>query len=228
VTAAGAAALLRGARTVLLDFDGPVCSIFARLPAPGVAAELTALARRAGEDPPAGEDDPMRVLRWACAVSGDLGAVMESCLRAAEVRAAGTAEPTRGAAEFLRDCRAAGRTVVIVSNNSADAIGVYLVRRALDGLVAHVEGRDPAHPALLKPDPYLVSRALGSRDPAAAVLVGDSPADVVAAHAVGVRAIGYAAVPRKAGLLTAVGADALVTDMRALVASEAPVRPREG
>jgi beta-phosphoglucomutase-like phosphatase (HAD superfamily) len=227
VTAGGAAELLRGARTVLLDFDGPVCSIFARLPAPGVAAALTAVARRAGTEPPAGEDDPMEVLRRACAVSGPVGAVVEAALRAAEVRAAGTAEPTPGAAEFLRACRATGRTVVIVSNNSADAIRAYVAREALDGLVAHVEGRDPAHPALLKPDPYLVIRALRGGSPEAAVLIGDSPSDVLAAHAVGVAAIGYAAKPGKRERLTAAGADAVVTDMRALVMVREHVTPGE-
>jgi hypothetical protein len=51
-SSADAEALLRRVRTVLLDFDGPVCSIFAGYPAPNVTAELAATAAAAGHPVP--------------------------------------------------------------------------------------------------------------------------------------------------------------------------------
>jgi hypothetical protein len=52
---------------LLLDFDGPICSIFAGYPAPRVAAELVALLDVEGVAVPPevrGEGDPLAVLRW--------------------------------------------------------------------------------------------------------------------------------------------------------------------
>lgn len=48
MTTSDVEALLRRVRTVLLDFDGPVCSIFSGYPAPDVADELAATAAAAG------------------------------------------------------------------------------------------------------------------------------------------------------------------------------------
>ena len=51
---------------LLLDFDGPVCGIFAGYPAPRVARELIAALRAAGVDVPdatAEQTDPIEVLR---------------------------------------------------------------------------------------------------------------------------------------------------------------------
>jgi hypothetical protein len=44
VTAASRAAILRRSPVILLDFDGPVCSVFADYPAPQITDELRALA----------------------------------------------------------------------------------------------------------------------------------------------------------------------------------------
>jgi phosphoglycolate phosphatase len=40
-----AASIVDSSTGVLLDFDGPVCSIFANLPAPGVAEDLRRVLR---------------------------------------------------------------------------------------------------------------------------------------------------------------------------------------
>ena len=58
---------LIGTGPLLLDFDGPVCSIFAGYPAPRVAAGLVALLHVEGIAMPPeirGEGDPLAVLRW--------------------------------------------------------------------------------------------------------------------------------------------------------------------
>lgn len=208
---------------VLLDFDGPVCSLFAGMQASSVAAELQALiadqrvtraAELVGTTP---EKDPLLVLRRSADTAVDVRAI-EKALRAAEVRAAYSAAPTAGARDFLAACKGADRPVTIVSNNSADSVAAYVEREDLSQYVAHIVGRDPDDPGRMKPDPYLVERALSidgtSTDDA--VLIGDSPSDVAAAQAVGVRVIGYANKPGKADRLARAGAEAIVTSMRLL------------
>ena len=205
--------VLARARQVLLDFDGPVCSVFAGLPATQIAAELHALVDRV-ED---GEviDDPHQVLIHAAVTGADTAAV-EDALRSAEIRAARSATPTPGAADFLTACQRTGRPVTIVSNNSADAIAAYFEREDLTHLVARIVGRDPADPRLMKPNPHLIRLALDGKPPHEAVLIGDSTTDIAAAHAAGVPAIGYANKPGKTARLQAAGADALVTAMHEL------------
>ena len=99
--------------------------------------------------------DPLDVLRYAGKADG--GAEVEDALGRAELVAAGSAEPTPGAADFLATCQATGRIVAVVSNNSAPAVARYLDRLGLAQLVAHVEARDPSDPALMKPHPALVA-----------------------------------------------------------------------
>ncbi len=206
---------------VLLDFDGPVCSVFAGYPAPTVAAELLDWIAHEAIQLPRLSDDPHDVLRQAAEVSGDLARQVEARLRAAEIRAAATAEPTPGAAAFLAACQATGRPVAIVSNNTADAIRTYLDHTGLAHLVAHVEGRDRHDASLMKPHPHSLNasiQALGA-SPSKSALIGDSTSDMHAAAAAGVLPIGYANKPGKRDRLTAAGA-AATTDAMADLATE--------
>lgn len=60
--------IIERARVILLDFDGPICSVFANHPAPMVAAELLTVLTDQGIDLPAemrSEQDPLEVLRYA-------------------------------------------------------------------------------------------------------------------------------------------------------------------
>ena len=59
--------LLAEIDAILLDFDGPLCSVFAGYPAPEIAAELVELLQRQGVPLPprlTSETDPLEVLRW--------------------------------------------------------------------------------------------------------------------------------------------------------------------
>ena len=81
-------------RFLLLDFDGPVCSLFAGLTAPAVAGRLRKLFpadRLPGEirDSP----DPIEVFACSAAVSPGLAGRVEAELADLEVAAADTAEP---------------------------------------------------------------------------------------------------------------------------------------
>jgi phosphoglycolate phosphatase len=210
--------VLRRTSAVLLDFDGPVCSMFAGYPAAQITAELRALAvERVGRHIPALADatGPHELLAAAGAVSVHLAQAIEDALQVAEIKAAESATPTPGAAEFLAACQNIGRPVAVVSNNCLPAVEAYLQRVGLAGTVQHVEARDPDDPARMKPSPYLVERAahaIGAPLPQC-VLIGDQPTDIEAARAVGAASIGYANKPGKDLDLEAAGADAITSRM---------------
>ncbi|MFY1588417.1 HAD family hydrolase [Micromonospora sp. WMMD734] len=211
--------LFSGVGAVLLDFDGPVCSIFAGYPAPQVAAELVEVLRRRGVDVPpdlAGEPDPLEVLRRTGA-AGNYGTTcaVEDALCAAERRAVETAEPTPYGREVIVAAQQAGMPVAAVSNNSAGAVSAYLAAHRLAGYVSPVVGRAYADPDRMKPNPEPILqavRALGQL-PARCVLVGDSLSDIEGARAAGVAVIGYASRPSKVDAFRLAGAGAVVTSM---------------
>lgn len=219
--APGAVELLCRIRTVLLDFDGPVCSIFAGYPAPDVADELAALSAAAGHKVPDHHlvnRDPLDVLRFAGTVGPDLTVLIERELTRAEVKAVDTAEATPGAEAFLTACASTGRTVAVVSNNSAAAVVRYLKRTGWTDLVTLVEGRDPSDPRLMKPHPHVLLRTLHDLPAPAesALIVGDSVTDVEAGLAADVWTLGYANKPGKDEAFRDAGADIVVGSMTEL------------
>lgn len=184
-------------RWILLDFDGPVCSAFAGYPAPEVAEELRERARRVGVRWPASlaaERDPMEVLRKLYDVAPEFHAEAEAALTSAETRSVLTADPTPGAVGFLRACQDSGRPLAIVSNNSSEAVQVFLEKQSLGSYVKEVVGRSKESPNLMKPAPHALHIAMRelSAVPKNCALVGDSSTDIEAAHAAGVIAVGYA------------------------------------
>ncbi|WP_405100803.1 HAD family hydrolase [Micromonospora sp. NBC_01412] len=211
--------LLAGVGAVLLDFDGPVCSIFAGYPAPQVAAELVDVLRRQGVDVPpdlASEPDPLEVLRRTGA-AGDHGITraVEDALCAAECRAVETAEPTPYGREVIVAARQAGMPVAAVSNNSAGAVSAYLAAHRLAGYVLPVVGRAYADPDRMKPNPEPILQAVLAlgETPGRCVLIGDSVSDIEGARAAGVRVVAYANRPNKADLFRGAAADAVISSM---------------
>lgn len=73
---------------------------------------------------------------------------------AAEVRAVSCSSPVSEGVDFLRSCLARKMKVGIVSNNSADAVHVFLDAHGLSGDVTPVVGRALRHPELTKPNPW--------------------------------------------------------------------------
>jgi beta-phosphoglucomutase-like phosphatase (HAD superfamily) len=220
---ATATLLLGGAGVVLLDFDGPTCSVFAGMPAAGVAAELLDIIRQAGHALPeeaVNERDPLAVLRLAAEVDDPavLGRV-EDALRVAELAAVRSAMPTPGADELMRHVGEMRRPLVMVSNNSEPAIAAYLALHDLTELVTAIVGRHYGRPELMKPDPWSLEQAatIVGVPVTDAVLIGDSDTDVQAAHLVNAMCIGYANRSDKAETLTRAGADAIVTTIHALL-----------
>jgi phosphoglycolate phosphatase len=215
------APLLSNANALLLDFDGPVCAIFASTPASVVAEELSVRLRQVTGDRAADlnhDSDPLNVLRLAARYGPDVLKRIAEELTTAEERAVRGATPTPGADSTLHACKRIGLPVAIVSNNSMTAASAYLAAHALGPYVTAVVGRTSADPDLMKPNPYLVQVAIGQLGVPAhrAVLVGDSVTDIEAGRKAGVLTIGYANKPGKRGRLTAAGAYAVVRTMEEL------------
>jgi HAD superfamily hydrolase (TIGR01509 family) len=209
---------------LLLDFDGPICSIFTGTPASTVANQLRNLLLSDGvplHEPPPQVDDPLEVLRFTSSLGPAAAERVESALRAAELAASRTARPTPHAREVILACQQTGRPVAIISNNSQVAVEAYL---AAHGLAQHVDvvvGRVEPHPNLLKPSPHLVLRALRALNspPRSSTLVGDSVSDIESAHAAGTHSVGFANKPGKYERLGRAGAGAVVTTLAELEAA---------
>lgn len=223
------AELLRTIRHLMLDFDGPVCHVFAGRPAPGVADRLRALIAAEQEVPAelAEESDPLGFYRYTPQLSPELAARVTERLRAEEVEAATTAELTPGVVDAMRACKRTGRVVTVVSNNTPEAVETFLAKHDLSKYIEHVAGRSNADPALMKPSPYLLQRAADAVETRlfASALVGDSDTDIEAAHATGMTAIGYANKPGKAERFAELSAEAIITDMYELAAAVLETEP---
>ncbi|EOT04318.1 haloacid dehalogenase [Streptomyces noursei PD-1] len=203
-------------RHVLLDFDGPVCSVFAGFPAGDVARRLAELLTGPDGPPPGHEEsDPLAMLRRIADEREDLVPLADETLAQLEGEAVDRAQPTPGGSAFLEACAASGRSVWMVSNNATPAIERYLGAHGLIHLVAGQFGRVSGEPKSMKPSPRLLSAAMGAAEakPSECIFVGDAVRDVEAAHAAGMEAIGYANKPGKDKALAEAGALAVVTSM---------------
>jgi HAD superfamily hydrolase (TIGR01509 family) len=213
------AELLAETDAILLDFDGPICRIFAGYPAADVAAELVDVLYRHGIDVPSpltSETDPLEVLRWIGS-TGDqtITRTVEDALGEAERRAVATAAPTPYGREVIVAARQAGIPVAVVSNNSAGAVTAYLTAHRLVGHVAPVIGRAYAEPGRMKPNPEPISQAVRvlGVSPSRTVLVGDSLSDIEGGRAAGVHVIAYANRPPKVDAFRQAGADVVISSM---------------
>jgi phosphoglycolate phosphatase len=224
--------LLDEVDVLLLDFDGPVCSVFAGFPAPLVADQLREVLAEGGvsELPLEVEktEDPFDVFKHAAALGEDEARYVEAALRACEVEAVKSAEPAAASHAVMRTWADTGHRLGIVSNNSAEAIEVYLHRFGLVDAVDVVVGRQGHDPVLLKPNPYSLGLAMSALNiaPDRAVLVGDSTTDIQAAKLIRCRSIGFANRPAKQLALTALSPDVVVTEMQSIL-DQVIVRPIE-
>ncbi len=224
------AELVASADAVILDFDGPMCDVFATYPAPEVAQELTAFAeeiwRQHGESLEGRlpeTDDPLEVLRFAAAESVTRSAHVSVCLRELETKAVDGAPATEGLTGFLNQLHGLGQLVAVASNNSVGAIRHWLTLRELDGLIAHVGGRY-VRSDRLKPNPHVLQGVCSALRLSAArcVFVGDSLSDFAAANAIAMPFIGFANRPHKSALFRSEGCDLTIATYEELDGSDAP------
>ena len=214
--------LIKGARVVLWDFDGPICRLFAGHSADGVASDLVSWLEGRGLHGLLTETerqslDPQVVLRAVDRrhPGSDLVAELEERLTHEELRAASSAMPTPYADPLIRTWTAVGSRLAITTNNSPRVVHKYLESRGLVGCFApHIYGRtqELRH---LKPDPHCLVRALNATGtaPADALMIGDAVSDREAAARAGVPFLGYARNSRKAKFLREAGADAVVESL---------------
>ncbi|WP_460401104.1 HAD family hydrolase [Actinophytocola sediminis] len=213
--------ILGTVEALLLDFDGPICSVFAGFPAPAVADQLRDVLMQGGHHIPDdvhSSTDPFDVLFYAAKLGHDEVRFLEATFRAHEVEAVQTAEPTARAHEFMRTWKAGGRPLAIVSNNSVAAVETYLDIHDLRAVVDLVSARAGADLSQLKPSPYLVinaAQALGSTSSSCA-FIGDSLTDIEAAEAANVQSIAYANKPGKAADFARRTPGAIVTSLSPL------------
>lgn len=209
-------AIIARTRHLLIDFDGPICSVFAGLPAPQVARKLRKLF--VGHQLPENVQqtgDPLEVFAYAGTVSPGLAERVEAEMADLEVTAVATAKPTPYIHEVLDACRQSGRTAAVVSNNGSRAVNAYLERQGLSDSIRLVVARTSHDPALLKPSPHLIETAVRAldADPAATALVGDSITDIQGAQRAGIDSIGYANEPGKYENMTQARAGTVITSM---------------
>jgi phosphoglycolate phosphatase-like HAD superfamily hydrolase len=141
--------LVSGKRHILLDFDGPVCDVYAGVPAPTIAARLRNALHRAGievSDDIAHDGDPLEVFRSVAQVADKAATIAQQELIALGQEAIATARPTPGSAELITTATGTDRTVSIVSNNSGTAVCAYLAAHRLADRITAVVGRDNPDP----------------------------------------------------------------------------------
>ena len=213
--AAALGAIIARTRYLLLDFDGPICSIFAGLPAPTVAEKLRKLLPGELPEEIANSPDPIEVFKYSATVSDEMAARVEAEMADLEVAAVPTADPTPYTHQVIASALESGRVVGVVSNNSPRAVNAYLDRHGLSDGIALIVARTGHDPALLKPNPHLINEAIRGLDaaPAESALVGDSLTDIEAAHSAGVASIGYANKLGKRERMKQLQAGAVITSM---------------
>lgn len=217
-----AADVLARARALLLDFDGPVCSVFAGIPASSVADQLRDVLADGGHtDLPeaiATSADPFDVFQYAATLGEDEARYVEAAFAAHEVEAISSAIPASGAHELIEAWHQSGRPIAIVSNNSTPAISAYLDLYDLRTSINFISARTSSNAALLKPNPHLLHQAVAALDvpPIESVFLGDSITDIQAAKAAGTPCIGYANKAGKSASLTNAGADAITDALAGL------------
>ncbi|MFD3733621.1 HAD family hydrolase [Streptomyces sp. NPDC058632] len=219
--------LIRGARVVLWDFDGPICRLFAGHSAERVARELVEWLEGRGlhgllTEPERASLDPHVVLRAVDRrhPGSDLVDELEARLTQEEMLAASSAWPTPYADPLIRTWTAVGSRPAIATNNSPRVAREYLAGRGLLGCFApHIYGRTQQL-GRLKPDPHCINRALNAMGtaPDSALMIGDTPSDFHAAGAAGVPFLGYARNESKEKVLRAAGATAILSSLQPVLA----------
>jgi HAD superfamily hydrolase (TIGR01509 family) len=220
-----AADLVAHARVVLLDFDGPICSVFAGYPAVrAVSAALRALEAGGFDVQPEwlNLEDPHRLLVEVGTDMPRAIGVVEDALTRSEVHAVDSAQITSGVLALIDQVVGAGCRWAVVSNNSQESIDRFCARDDFSRKPSLVVGRPQGEPHLMKPNAFVLRRALELLKIQAeeAVFIGDSVSDIEAGRAVGIRTIGYANKPAKPKLLVTAMADVVITSVDDLLAHD--------
>ena len=212
--------ILRQTRHLLLDFDGPVCTLYPDRSEAMVARRLlTTIATLsvAIPEPIANTADPLAVLSFATTINPDLAARVESELADQEQTAAATATPAGHIHDLITSCHESGRTVTVISQVSARVVNSYLERNSLADAVGLVLARNRPSPPASYTDLIESTFTQLITAPTACALVSGSSVTLEAARQAGAHAIGYARRPDSLEILTAAGADTVIPSLADLV-----------
>lgn len=207
--------VLRQARHLLIDFEGPICTLYPHSPTLP-ADRLRALLIAQGFQLPdliAETADPLAVVVHATNVRPELARQAEAELTSIEFEAVPSAQPTGYAHDVITSARESGRTVTVISTCSAAAVNAYLAHASLTELVDLVVARTEGIPA---PEYLaLIQQALSELDaePSSCAIVADSVLALQSAMATGaatiacVRTVASEPATASAGTATATLAD---------------------
>ncbi len=137
-------------------------------------------------------------------------------LESHECAGAANASLLPGVASALAWAAEAGLALAIVSANAESAIRLALRRLGVEAGFAAVVGRSPERPLKPAPDMHEEVLRLLACAPGAALGIGDSTADMTAATAAGMLAVGVAGGESGADDLFAAGASVVLADLSAL------------
>jgi phosphoglycolate phosphatase len=213
--------VVRATGLVLLDFDGPITPLLPSGSNMAVADAARAEVSNSSlklPDELSEVSDHLAILRYAATFPKPVLDLVEQVCLQGEIEAAMKSELTPGARETLEAFKSAQRSVVIVSNNRAEAIDIFMRRTDLLNLTGSIIGRVPGRPDLMKPSPRLVLDAIqrsgaDQLSPRHHVFIGDSITDIEVGRRVGVQTIGYAKSEARGRELAAAGADAVTDSM---------------
>jgi len=189
----------RKARHWLFDFDNTLAALEHQVDWAASRHELEAFLRSQGIDEAVFKEFPTRNLPLYNGIlmrSPDGKALMRhasAIIEAYELRGVEHAAPLPGSIELLTALRGRNRRIAIVTSNSSRTVNSWLVLHHITTEVGAIVGRDSLLP--LKPAPEMIKQALQLIDGTEpeAVLVGDSEADLLAAHRANVGFFGLAA-----------------------------------
>ncbi|GIF48799.1 beta-phosphoglucomutase-like phosphatase (HAD superfamily) [Asanoa ferruginea] len=222
------AVLAERAKVLLLDCDGPVCTLFDTRSAVRVVSDLRGMLAGHGVDvaEEIGAAGPLAVLQATARLAPHLTGDVEAALRVAEIEAAASAETTLGVFDVVRACVDTERRLAIVSETSVDAIHAYLRRRDRVRHFAAVIGRDGADPVQPAASAHRLTRAVQAlgADPAECLFVGATATGIAAARQGGIAAVGYARRPGLAEMLAGSGAHVVIDAMDQLARAIATTR----
>lgn len=125
--------------------------------------------------------------------------------------------PFDGAADLVRRAHESGRTVVLASSAKREELDHYIDLLGIADVLAATTSKDEVKSS--KPEPDIFSAALEKIGvpPERAVVIGDTPYDVEAAHRAGIAAIGVTSGPFTKRQLTEAGAVAVYLDVADLL-----------
>jgi len=224
-----AADLLARAQVVLLDFDGPICSVFAGYPPVRAVSTMLRALEAAGFDVDPewlNRADPHQLLVEVVTQMPEAVGILEDALNRSELHAVDSAQITAGVTDLINQITGRGQQWGVVSNNSAESISQFCRREDFARIPSLIVGRPKGEPHLMKPDPFTLRHALEilAVPPREAVFIGDSVSDIQAGRAAGIPTVGYANKPSKPRLLDAAQADVVITSMDELLSHEGDLR----